>query len=492
MTNVKVRMAKGAAWMVSLKFAVRGIGLISTIILARLLLPSDFGLVAMGTAMIAVVELFSAFNFETALIQNQEATRNHYDTVWTLNLVLAAATGLVLTLVAAPTANFYDEPRLAFIMYFLAAGVVITGLNNVGIVDFRKDLEFHKEFQFKLSQKIVSFAVVIPLAFILRNFWALIAGMLAGRIAGVGASYFMHPYRPRIALSVWRELFHFSKWLLLNNALYVLRHRSADFIIGKTVGARQLGIFTLSYEISNLITTELAAPIDRAMLPGYAKMSGNLDALRDGYFSVIGMIALIGVPAAVGIAATAELIVPVLLGPKWLETIRVIEILAVAASISILGSGTASICVALGKPKYLMPLAGIYVIILLPLLLVLTPRFHSLGAAWAFLCAASVSLPVQFFLMMRLLGGDFGQLFAVISRPLIGAGALFFVVRSIVIQLQPPSNLIEQGLQLAAVVVMGIMTHVVVVFGLWSMAKRPAGAEAAVAERTLKILNIRR
>jgi lipopolysaccharide exporter len=486
-TSVKLRMAKGAAWMISLKVAIRTLGLISTVILARLLMPSDFGLVALGTAMIAVVELFSTFNFEVALIQNQEATRKHYDTAWTLNLMLAAASGLALAMLAAPTAAFYDEPRLANVIYCLAVGVVITGLSNIGVVEFRKDLEFHREFRFMLSKKIVSFVVVLPLAFVLRNYWALVAGILAGAIAGTTASYLMHPYRPRLSLSARRELVNFSKWLLLSNALYVLRHRSADFIIGRIAGARQLGVFALSYEISSLATTELAAPIDRAMLPGYAQMSSDRNVLRDGYFSVIGMIALLGVPAAVGIAATADLLVPVFLGQKWLDTIPVIQVLAIAGSISILASSAGSVCTAVGKPKYLIPLAGIHVIILLPLLFILVPRFGTLGAAWAYFCAAAVSLPVQLSIVVRILDARIGRLCSVVARPLIGACAMYWIVRSVMVPLHSPSGLFGQGVQLAAVVGIGIVAYVGIVFGLWTVFRRPAGAEATVVERIVNV-----
>jgi len=477
--------------MIALKLAIRSLGVVSTIILARLLIPSDFGLVALGAAMIAVVEIFSSFNFEVALIQNQEATRHHYDTTWTLNLIFAVATGVVLVLLAAPTALFYNEPRLATIMWFLAVGVVITGFTNVGVVNFRKHLKFHREFRFMMIQKILGFAVVVPLAFILRNYWALVGGILASRIAGVGASYIMHSFRPSFSLSAWRELVDFSKWLLLNNALYVLRHRSADFIIGKTAGTRQLGVFALSYEISNLATTELATPIDRAIMPGFSQMSSELGTLRDGYFSVIGMIALIGLPTAFGIAATADLFVPLFLGPKWLETIQVIRILAIAGAMSILASSAGSICIAVGKPKYLIPLGGIYVITLLPMLLILTPKFHGLGAAWAYIGAAAVSLPVHHFIALKLLDANFSRLITVVYRPILGAIAMFGIVRLIVGKLHAPSSLVEQGLELAAVVSIGFVAYVVIVFGLWTMSKRPAGAEAVVVESTISFINRR-
>ncbi len=212
-------------------------------------------------------------------------------------------------------------------------------------------------------------------------------------------------------------------------------------------------------------------------------MSTNLEALQDGYFSVIGMIALIGVPTALGIAATAELFVPVLLGPKWLDTIEVIQVLAVAGSISILATSIGSICIAAGKPKYLIPLAGVYVIILLPLLLVLTPRYQGLGAAWAYFGAAAISLPVQLYIVLRLLGATVRELIGVLWRPLIASATMFIALDVVAGELQTPAALVGQALQLAAIVGLGVMVYVVVVFILWRQTGRPAGAETAVAER---------
>ena len=247
-------MAKGAVWMVLFKFTERGLGLISTIILARLLLPADFGLIAMAVSIIAVLELLNSFGFDTVLIQNPDANRSHYDTAWTFNVIFGTASSLILFLLASPAAAFYDEPRLEMVIDFLAIGTFIQGLGNVGVVAFRKELEFNKEFKFLVAKKLISFCITVPLAFILKNYWALVIGMLAGKSAGMALSYLVHPYRPRFSLAARHELFQFSKWLLLNNLLFFLRFRSAHFIIGKTAGTHALGLYTIAYEISNLPT----------------------------------------------------------------------------------------------------------------------------------------------------------------------------------------------------------------------------------------------
>src|SRR5262249_40582000 len=115
MQNINRSMAKGAAWMVFFKITDRSIGLLSTMILAKLLLPADFGLVAMATAIIAMMELLGSFSFDLALIQKQQAEPRHYDTAWTFNVLYAVGAACVLLLLAWPVAHIYGEPRLQYI-----------------------------------------------------------------------------------------------------------------------------------------------------------------------------------------------------------------------------------------------------------------------------------------------------------------------------------------------------------------------------------------
>jgi O-antigen/teichoic acid export membrane protein len=491
MSDVKQQISRGAAWMVALKFAMRSVSMVSTIILARLLLPTDFGLVAMAMALFAVVELIGAFNFHIALIQNQNAPRSHYDTVWTMEVLLGVFIGALLVALAGSAAEFYAEPRLQFVIYFVAIGAVITGAKNIGVVAFQKDLEFHREFVFLLSQKLAGFVVAIPLAFYWRNYWALIAGFLASRVVGLIASYVMHSFRPRLSLRAWQELFHFSKWLLLNNTLYVIRHRVADFAIGKMSGARQLGIFSLSYEIATLATTEIAAPINRAVLPGFARMSASLAILRDGYFSSIGIIALIGIPAALGISATADNLIPVLLGPKWLSAVPVVQLLGIAGSVSILAFSIDSVCIAVGKPQLLTLANGIYVAILLPLIFILTPQFGSIGAAWAFVIAAIVGLPLQLLIVLRVLESGFGNFLAVIWRPALAAAVMYQLVTFISIWFGDAADLAAHVVQLGVSIIAGAGCYIVVVLVLWQLSGRSGGAEMAVIVRVRPMLTRR-
>jgi PST family polysaccharide transporter len=254
------RMAKGAAWMILMRLVERGIGFASMLLLARLLVPADFGLVAMAMSVFAFLEVMGSFSFDMALIQNQRAGRTHFDTAWTLTVMYGAVSAIALAALAVLAAGFFGEPRLVAIFFALGSGAFLQSFENVGIVAFQKDLDFRKEFNFRILKKVVGFVVTIVLAFTLRNYWALVFGLLTSRIIGVPLSYALHPFRPRFSLVSVKELWHFSAWMLLNNVVVYAAVNGYDFIIGRMAGATSLGLYSIAYEISNLPTTELVTP----------------------------------------------------------------------------------------------------------------------------------------------------------------------------------------------------------------------------------------
>jgi O-antigen/teichoic acid export membrane protein len=124
--------------MISFRLLDRGVGVVSVLILGRVLTPGDFGLVAMATAMIAFVELFGSFGLEIALIQRPGASREHFDSAWTMNVLIGVSVGLVLLASAWPLSRFYGEPRLIPLVAFLALGPLVQGFENIGVVAFRR------------------------------------------------------------------------------------------------------------------------------------------------------------------------------------------------------------------------------------------------------------------------------------------------------------------------------------------------------------------
>lgn len=463
--------------MVLLRFAVRGIGLVSTLILVRLLIPADFGIVAMAMSIFAVIDLLTAFSFDVALIQKQDAGPDEYNAAWTLNVLLGAGAAGVLLIVAHPAALFYEEPRLTPVIMVLASCALLQGLENIGLVDFRKHLEFHKEFAFRLAIKAAAFVVTISLAFAYRSYWALVAGIVAGKVAGLAFSYVVHPFRPRLSLRGVHSIIHFSKWLFLNNMTYFVRFRSSDFILGKISGASSLGLFSVAYEISNLPTTEVIAPINRALLPGFSKMTSDPGRMSRSLAQAAAMLALISLPAGVGIAATAGLLVPVLLGERWLAAIPLIEILALLGALNAVLSPIGTAMLAAGRPAVFSLLSLGLITVMIPAAVYLTGLEGPLGMAKALLGATLLFLPVTYGVASRILGLRPADIARIFARPLLGAGIMYVVVTRFVGLSGSGTTLANDAVWLAGAVVLGAAVYAGVVGGAWLAFGRPDGPE---------------
>ena len=166
---MKKAIAKGAAWMLLARLAERCLGLVSLLVLARVLVPADFGLVAMAMSVIAFVELASTFGFDLALIQREHLTREHYDTAWTFQVAVGFLCAGLIAAAAYPSAWFYDEPRLIPVMFVLAISRVLQSFENIGTVDFRRRMDFSREFAFSAWKKIVGFVITVALAVALET-----------------------------------------------------------------------------------------------------------------------------------------------------------------------------------------------------------------------------------------------------------------------------------------------------------------------------------
>jgi O-antigen/teichoic acid export membrane protein len=488
MSDLGRKMAKGAAWMVLLKLAERSLGILVTLVLARLLVPADFGIVAMATSVIALLDLLTGFSFDIALIQKQNADRRHYDAAWTLNILTYALMAVLMGVLAGPIAAFYREPRVESVLYVLAVGVFVTGLENIGTVAFRKDLALHKEFGFLLGKKLAAAAVGIAIAVTFRSYWALVAGMVTSRVVGVALSYAMHPFRPRVSFDRARELLHFSRWLFASSAAYASISRLPDFVIGRIGGPDALGVYNVGLELSTLPSTELMMPINRAVFAGYARMADDTDSLRNGFLTVISMAALVIVPAAAGIAAIAEPLVHVLLGQRWVAAIPVIQILAFYGLVHTLQANTHNVCVAAARADIPVKLSLLHLAILVPCLLAGMRSAGVTGAAWGTLAAAIVMLPVTYVAIVRLLRPRHGNVVAMIWRPVLASLAMLVVVRGWMQWLGGAGYAESHLIALFSSVCIGAATYVLAITLLWRIAGMPNGAESkAIAAVTAKL-----
>ena len=475
------KVSKGAAWMLLFKSLERSLSLISVVILARLLIPADFGLVAMAVSVIALVEIVSTFNFELAIIQRTNPAREHYDSAWSMNILAGVGGALVTAAAAWPAADFYNEPRLTYVMLVLAAAWFIQGFENIGTVNFRREMNFSLEFRFMFAKKLGGFLVTLALAFTFRSYWALILGTLFSRVLGVALSYALQPFRPRFTLVARRDLMTYSGWIMANGLLYFLTTRLSHLVIGRLSGASGLGLFTVASEIANVPSTELVAPINRALFPAFARMAEGTGGLKRGLLGAVSVITLLALPACVGLAAVADPLVQVLLGDKWTGAAPVVALLAFAGIVPMITSPNYLAYLALARthiPVYI----GFWQATSLILLLFVFGRNGAVGVAQAQLISSIIVVIPSLYYMHSLLEIHSADLWRVLWRPMVASTAMWLMVHAATEPLAAHVGATAYLAQLAVLVPLGFVTYVLLAVALWLFSGRPAGAETYVLD----------
>jgi O-antigen/teichoic acid export membrane protein len=347
-------------------------------------------------------------------------------------------------------------------------------------VNFRKELNFGADFTYGIAAKLCSFVATVPLAFLLRSYLALVLGMVVTAAARLALSYTMHPYRPTLALSRWRETLSFSVWLLFANILGSLYRRADTFLISKLAGAVPLGVYTIAHEISSLPTSELVAPIRRAILPGYAKIAREPERLRATFVESFALIVLFSTPIAAGIGLTADPVVRLFLGSKWLDAIPLIQILALFGLFRSCTANVFPAYAAIGQPRLeaLVTFAG--AVVGVPLLTWGTYRWGVVGTAWTSTVAAAVHATINLAMASRVLKLSLKTVLSAIWRT-AGAVAAMTVLVFLVGNSWPEANApVALAAKLTALAAVGGASYVVVHLALWRICGRPEGAERYV------------
>lgn len=483
----------GAAWMIFVRVCDRLLGLVSTLVLARLLVPEDFGLIAMAMSVIALIELAGAFSFEIALIRQTNPAREHYDTAWTLNLAFALLCSALIAGLAPLAARFYEEPRLTLLMIVLAGGWLVQGFENIGIVNFRRRMDFASEFRFMFSKRFVGFVVTIALAIALQSYWALALGQSAMRATGLVLSYSMESYRPRLSLAARRDLFSFSGWLFVTNVMSFGLARLPHFVIGRLEGPAALGMYTIAAEFARLPSTELSAPINRAVLPGLSRVRENEAELRTLFIQVMSTTFALTLPAAIGLAMTAALVIQTVLGSQWSDAAPMLAILAVAGAVEVIGSNSGIAYLVLGRTRLVAGLSAAKLTVLVAAAIFLVPHLGAVGMAIAELIAATLVVLLGTATLIRSLRLSWKQIVAATWRTSISTTAMAIALLWFVGSPLSAESTVHAWL-LPQAIALGMVVYATSMLLLWQFSGRPPGAEAAAlhyASRWLTSIRVR-
>jgi PST family polysaccharide transporter len=474
--------------MVAFRWLDRLIGLASIAILARLLVPGDFGLVGYAMIVIGLLDLLADFSTDAELIRRRDPSRDHFDAAWTINVLKGVVMSVVMLLLAPLAADYFHEPRLSMVMYALAALPLIQSLENVGVVEFRKRLEFDREFRYLLTSRLVGTIVVVALAFLVRSYWALIFGSLARAVIRVGLSYRLHSFRPRFGLARVPEVFRFSRWMLMQNLAIGLTERIPALVIGRLFDASSLAFYNISKEISDLAATEVRAPIRRALYPGLSQVSDRQDRIKTVVIESTGMMALLTFPVPLGIALVAQDLVPLFLGSHWIPAVALLQPLSIAAAMQAIDTNSALVYMATNR-VYLTAIGSLLrLVVLATLISLLAPRFGVAGVAYAAGIGGVMIVVTDYALSARLLGIPIGRFVDVVWRPVVAGVMMCVAVELLRLAMQPAESTVGHARLLGGSATLGAAVYTAAVLALWAVIGRPKGAEQRLIDaiRTLR------
>jgi O-antigen/teichoic acid export membrane protein len=490
--TLRGRVMAGSFWLILLRSVSRVLGFTSTIILARLLMPEDFGLMAMAAVSMAFLEAFTTLNLGTILIRNALSSRPDYDTAWTLQIIRGTIIALVIVLAGPAIAGFFEEPRLIQILPLVALASFVNGFHNIGMVDLEKEFRFQGIVIKESLTRVSAVILQIILAVVWRNYWALIAGIVCQSFVAVALSYSFSPYRPKLSLARCGEIFGFAKWLTASSIAVFLREQCDALIIGRILTPDILGTYVVGRNLVHMPSNEIIAPVCRATFPAYAKISGDPEALQRAFLMMLASVFALAAPACAGIGLISEPLILGLFGDRWLPAADVMPILAIGAIISSTGGVFGQMLIVLGRPDLGVYAQVVALVLYIPALVVGIGMAEAMGAATARSATTMITFSIILLMVARLMSLRLRDMLAVVWRSV----AALVVMAAAIVWAHSTGGLfgIDVGPigLLVQLVLVGGLSYGGALMALWLAQGRPSGAEEHVFDMMTRIASHQR
>jgi O-antigen/teichoic acid export membrane protein len=482
--SLATRTIKGAGWLMGWRVASRLLGVVNTVVLVRLLTPSDFGLVALALSFSLAIDGVSYLGVPEALVREPTLDRAMYDTGFTMGALRGLMTTLVIAAAAWPAARFFGDPRLVFIFLALALGLFATTVENIGTVDFQRDMTFGKQFQLQIVPRIASIVVTLACAVVWRSYWALIAGMLTNRGLRTVLTYVIHPYRPRLTLRAWRRLIGFSFWSWALSMVALLQARADTIILGGYLTPTAVGVYSVGGEIGGLASSELMGPMSGALFAGFAAARRSGDGLAWAYLRAISLVVLLTLPASAGMAVLAGPMMHLMFGPRWDAAVPVAQMFAFIGMFQVGGLVSEALLTVQGQLSLNFRINLAFSILKIIVLLVLVPTFGLMGAASGVAAIGLLQDTVYLVVTFRHAGLRLRDLALNLWRSVLAASVMAAVLLGTGLHIEPlgDGGVIWSGLHLAMAVLIGALVYGATLGLAWLAAGRPRGAESYVLE----------
>lgn len=478
MSKPKAALIKGALWTVAMRWTIKFIGFANTVIMARILMPEDYGIVAMAMLVVGLTESLIDFGAGSVLLAKPTIDRDDIDSTWTLRLIQGIVVGALIGCAAYPASLYFQEPRVLPVLCIFGACVAVASAGNAGFILALREFNFYLGFKLNIIGKLIGVTITVLGGWWLGDYRALVIGVAAGYMSGLVLSYVMHPYRARWNTSRIDVIWQTSKWLMFTNlATFILR--KGDELAAARVGTTaEFGQYNVGADLGQLPTGEVGPAMLRALLPVLSSIQDDQARMQAAVLKTLSAVNTVTMPIGLIFAATAPQVTALILGAKWSGAAAFVAIFAIISTAQMMLNPIHTMLFLRGLAPLQTTIVWAEFLVFVMAALMLVPPFGLLGMAFARLIA-TLSNALMVLIAARL-RADFPirPVLSALLRPLIGASLAAIAALQVSHNLEglAPAIVIAAAASLAGILYIGWA------FVTWHLVGRPEGAESTLLD----------
>jgi len=416
---------RGAFWLASDQFGSRVVHLVSTLVLARLLFPTDFGLMAMAAASTAFFRVFANLGLGAAIIQRRDVDDEYLSTAYWANLAAGILLFIAIAGLGELLGTFLKEPRVGALVLVLSLRFVIAAGSATQMAMISRRMDFRALSLRSILATTVGGLFGIALAYRGLGVWSLVGQELGRSIAGTILLYRATGWRPKRVFSwpKFLDLWSFGGPLLITRFLGYLVRNTDNLLVGRYLGAAALGFYAFGFTVFAAPLNDIGAIVQRVMFSTLSRLHGDEDRFKRGFLMASCYVSMIMMPMMTGLALVGPLLVGVMFGSKWVPAAPVISILAVAGCFGLTTALGPTGLQASGRPDLYLRRSLLSTLLYLPAFAV-GIRWGIVGVATGYLVATALLAPIGFRMVAQATGVGLAEWWEAISPGVFGSAVM--------------------------------------------------------------------
>lgn len=453
MVTLKAKVTHSVFWLGGSNAFSQAITWVFTILIARILSPEDYGLIAMASIYIGFAESLNEFGVGAAVVQKKDITEEEIRSTYLISIGMGVSLTLISVLIAPFLAEFFREPRLTAIMYALSATFVISAVKNIQQSVMNRHMRFKDIARIEVICKVTTSIISYLCALYGAGVWTLVIAFLLYNTVQAAMYASCERQRPgKISdIVAIKEIFHFGLQVMLARIVTILSQRTDMLIISKLINAEVLGVYSLSMSLANKPLDKILSILNQVLLPVFSKAQHDNLRFRQYFAKTFELELLIMLPIYVLIIVAAGPLVTAVLGTKWFGTVLPLKMFGVAGIFMYFASFCSMVVTSIGRPRmHLFYSLSLYLCMVFSML-ILVHFYGFLGILLSWVAVYPLVTTIYLIIVIRMIELPFKIFFRCFRTPLLVSGTMGFFLAGVSLVSMHPWLLLACMICIAAI-----------------------------------------